>query len=389
MVEAAKNYCTACWLGKPIRYLRIFSPWDDLTKTGNATCLDSCGDGYTSNGDNIGYKCVRCNEMCSTCDDNGRNRDKDRCVKCAATHPFFYARDQLCLRACENGYFNIEARKDPKGLAAPVPSCDKCQPPCAHCVGTKNNCTKCDPMSVTKALFTQRVGTGASAALLGRCMAACPGSYFAENTGASSPPEAGDFKCNLCESPCAACEGKKDFCTRCNGQDNKYYVDRSTGLCHVDCPDGKAADLEAQICYGCAANCAKCTGPGPRACIRCSRPWLLEEGACVKECNATKGYWASRDGTTCIDTTEFPLIGPIFTIITIIVTIAVVLIKMLMYKETEVLPTLIAWVSIVEWVAIIFAIPVAFAFEQERIGYICVFTIIALYVCNGINFWYV
>jgi hypothetical protein len=109
----------------------------------------------------------------------------------------------------------------------------------------------------------------------------------------------------------------------------------------------------------------------------------------VAECDASKGYWANMEGTTCIDTTEFPTIGPIFTILSGIATLVVLIIKYCVSRETEVIPSLIAILSGIEWAAIIFSIPVAFAFEQPRIGYIALVSLIILYLINIYNDWYV
>lgn len=77
-------------------------------------------------------------------------------------------------------------------------------------------------------------------------------------------------------------------------------------------------------------------------------------GKCVKECRTSDGYRPNKAHTRCINKTEFPEIGPIFAIMTLFVTIAMIIVKYCFKKETEIIPSLIASVGVIEYFAILF-----------------------------------
>ncbi len=53
------------------------------------------------------------------------------------------------------------------------------------------------------------------------------------------------------------------------------------------------------------------------------------------------GYFANKQGTICINKTEFPTIGPIFTIASAMLLIVCLIVKKLK-SETQVIPSIIA-----------------------------------------------
>jgi hypothetical protein len=71
-LESDPDYCTSCWgVGEDKDNFNIF-----LNRLpGVSTCLGSCEDGYTTNGNVINaddepnkyYKCVECEMFCGTC----------------------------------------------------------------------------------------------------------------------------------------------------------------------------------------------------------------------------------------------------------------------------------------------------------------------------------
>jgi hypothetical protein len=78
-------------------------------------------------------------------------------------------------------------------------------------------------------------------------------------------------------------------------------------------------------------------------------------GRCVRECSQA-GYRPNNAHTLCINKTEFPEIGPIFAILSFFVFVAVVIVKYCFKKETEIIPSLIAAISVIEFFAILFQI---------------------------------
>mmetsp|Transcript_21112 Transcript_21112/g.32732 ORF Transcript_21112/g.32732 Transcript_21112/m.32732 type:complete len:150 (+) Transcript_21112:1264-1713(+) len=149
------------------------------------------------------------------------------------------------------------------------------------------------------------------------------------------------------------------MCLSCNGNPGtdlvgkngeRWYVYESD--CYVDCPNKTAPDLSSRKCIGCSSNCNKCgTLEGPN-CYECLPDWLLEDGVCVSECTK-EGFHANRARTRCINETEFPTIGPVFSILSVMIVITVLIAKKLK-KETSVIPTLVALISLVETASFFF-----------------------------------
>ena len=98
------------------------------------------------------------------------------------------------------------------------------------------------------------------------------------------------------------------------------------GKCYEECPVGTAPDMINQKCFRCTPRCSKCTSPEKGSCVLCDVPYLLEDGLCKSECE-NEGYFPNAAGTLCINKTEFPTIGPIFSIMTILIFIIVLICK--------------------------------------------------------------
>lgn len=123
-------------------------------------------------------------------------------------------------------------------------------------------------------------------------------------------------------------------------------------------------------------------------CFVCERPYLLQKGKCVPKCTET-GYRPNNARTKCINKTEFPAIGPIWSVLASIVIVAILIIKTQLKKETEVIPSLIASVSIIEYLAILFQIWMCIIFAAPKY---LIFTIIAFCVLmclNVFNMYYI
>ena len=141
--------------------------------------------------------------------------------------------------------------------------------------------------------------------------------------------------------------------------EEKFYVLLEYALnpeaaykCYNDCPDGTSADMQNQKCFACAENCKQCTSGEPDGCITCVDGWLLEDGVCKRSCE-NPGYFPNKDRTVCINQIEFPLMGPIFTYASAVVTVVVLVTKVLK-KDTQFLPSMIAMLGVLEFFAIIF-----------------------------------
>ena len=356
-----------------------FSPYSVKDTSGNSTCLSSCqGEykdtkgvlqrGYTSNGDEKEHRCVQCDPSCATCQDNGKVGDTKKCVKCAKTHPFMFTPESRCMESCSLGYYQLGTE-----------TCDLCSFPCQGCSGDKFNCNKCDPKGTNPALFSSIVEVGGKNVTRATCRTSCPNGYFLDRSIESS------VKCGLCTSPCSNCEDAAHRCTSCNGEGNKYYVYRYS--CYEECPDNTAPDMSSLQCIDCSPNCKKCgTMDGPN-CFECVPPFLLEDGVCVKSCTKP-GFRPNLKKTICVDKAEFPDIGPLFSIISIIIVITVFIAKKLK-KETEPIPSIIGMLGVVQFVAIAFQVFLCAFYSNQKY---LIFTMIAFFVLIGINLqnaWYI
>ena len=64
--SADKDYCYECWDDDPMNYLMRYEL--------KSTCQSSCDFGFTSNGD-PDLVCIKCDDSCSSCLDNGNVGD--------------------------------------------------------------------------------------------------------------------------------------------------------------------------------------------------------------------------------------------------------------------------------------------------------------------------
>lgn len=111
-------------------------------------------------------------------------------------------------------------------------------------------------------------------------------------------------------------------------------------------------------------------------------------GRCVTECTQP-GYRPNNAGTHCINKTEFPEIGPIFAIMSAVIFVAIVIVKYCFKKETEIIPSLIASISVVEYFAILFQIWMCAIFQQPRYLAFTLFAFGVLVLLNIYNMYYI
>jgi hypothetical protein len=139
-------------------------------------------------------------------------------------------------------------------------------------------------------------------------------------------------------------------------------------------------------CKACEANCNKC-GTEAKSCFECVRPFLLEAGECVASCQLP-GYRANHAGTQCINKSEFPFIGPVFSIASAFC-IVIITIARCTKKETQYAPSLIAIIGGLEALAFAFQVFICVEYRETKSG-ILTGIAFAVYVClNAYTAWFV
>lgn len=108
---------------------------------------------------------------------------------------------------------------------------------------------------------------------------------------------------------------------------------------------------------------------------------------CKESCE-NPGYFPNKDNTVCINQIEFPLLGPIFTIASLVCFLVVGIVKIIK-KDTQMLPSMIAFVSVIEVLAIIFVIVTAQIYSQDRIMQLGIASFVFLIFLNIYTYWYV
>ena len=89
----------------------------------------------------------------------------------------------------------------------------------------------------------------------------------------------------------------------------------------------------------------------------------MQDGECVKECSKP-GFFANRAGTRCINKTEFPTLGPVCSMLAIILILMVIMVKKCLgKKETIITSSIIAFLGIIETFAICFQIFITIEFK--------------------------
>ena len=85
---ADKDYCNKCWSTDPLNYLMRYGL--------SSTCQDSCDDGFTTDG-NPDLHCIKCDDSCATCKDDGVKGDAQTCTECAVGYDFKDRSTKKCL----------------------------------------------------------------------------------------------------------------------------------------------------------------------------------------------------------------------------------------------------------------------------------------------------
>jgi hypothetical protein len=113
-------------------------------RTGRATCVTRCDEGYTY--DRIGREreCFPCDISCKTCRRGGDLEDRNFCITCADDYLYFYRDEAKCystVTGCPTGAY--EANRF---------MCSTCPTGCFAC-SSRRECLWCDPTSDKPLLY--------------------------------------------------------------------------------------------------------------------------------------------------------------------------------------------------------------------------------------------
>jgi hypothetical protein len=140
-------------------------------------------------------------------------------------------------------------------------------------------------------------------------------------------------------------------------------------------------------CVDCGENCLKCGISDEPSCFECIPPYLLEEGGCVMECQVL-GNSPNLAKTQCVGEREFPVFGPIFTIMAITAFVVGFIAKRLK-RETILIPFVIAMCGIIEFLAILMQMYLcSFYLEWKYMGF-CGIAFVILMILNMANAYYI
>ncbi|XP_042898986.1 furin-like protease 2 isoform X2 [Parasteatoda tepidariorum] len=209
------------------------------------TCVQSCPDGYFSEGVIPMNYCYPCLSSCSSC------QSLDTCDSCKNG---FVLYNHKCLSTCPEGTFRDQD------------VCGRCDRSCASCYGSQaHNCLSCLPPYVLHN---------------NTCHQHCPQGYYANRD---------DYVCTKCHWSCDSCRDG-DSCTSCKID---WELDSSEFCSYVGSNCRKGWNNPGIACEPCHTHCEQCSGPGAQDCVRCEQGYLWLEGQCVEKCPTD--YYASQD----------------------------------------------------------------------------------------------
>uniref|UniRef100_A0A8C0P0S2 Extracellular matrix organizing protein FRAS1 n=1 Tax=Canis lupus familiaris TaxID=9615 RepID=A0A8C0P0S2_CANLF len=255
----------------------------------NGQCVHSCGLGFYQ----AGALCLACQPQCFTCTSG---------LECSSCQPPLLMRHGQCVSTCGDGFY-----QDRYSCAVCHESCTACWGPTAkHCMGCRDPlqvlregscesscgvgfynkqgiCSACDQSCKSCGPNSPRCLTCAEKTVLhdGKCIAECPGGYYAEATG----------RCKVCHNSCASCSGPTgSHCTACIQPQALRQ-----GHCLSSCGEGFYPDHG--VCKACHSSCLTCVGPEPSHCAQCRKPdeglqvehlsgANITSGECLPQCRA-------------------------------------------------------------------------------------------------------
>ncbi|KAG9486783.1 hypothetical protein GDO78_006922 [Eleutherodactylus coqui] len=225
----------------------------------NATCMDTCPDGYY--GEHDERRCIPCHRSCKTCTE----RHSTDCLTCKEG---LYMQGYSCVQDCITGYFADNSSA----------SCQMCNKTCGECEGPSSS----DCLSCHKNFFLMKTKK--------QCYSSCPEFYYEDYVWNA---------CERCHPTCRTCSGSGAIsCTSCV---SSYRL--SGQICQSECFVGefkRTRDPDAE-CEKCDDRCVECKGPGPQNCTVCQAGFSLyvDEGRCVHCCGAKP-----EDAGECCDCME-------------------------------------------------------------------------------------
>lgn len=243
--------CTECYSDNIVYCLKC----KDGMVFYNGQCLSSCPSGYTAGQDG---KCVQCPTGCLTCNTVGD------CFSCITTLTLV---DYKCKDNCTS-----------LGQYLSGSSCAACPSICQTC-NNQSSCIKCN-----NSLYL----TAPNSIL---CVTQCLGKTFPDNS---------TFLCTPCPPTCATCTSTSN-CTSCLTTSLIYYY-LYNGTCLYLCPNNTYMDFfdyTTRICKACAPECSVCFGATNSQCIACTKGYILDMTACVRNCTIGKYVDNTSHCDTC------------------------------------------------------------------------------------------
>lgn len=163
------------------------------------------------------------------------------CLSCDLSFVYF-ATNKSCLSAVPSGYVNIS------GVAV------ICAGDCKTCSNTTSNCTSCKTNNLQN----------------NQCLGNCLAGFIAVSQ-----------VCLACTSPCATCSVIQANCTSClSPLSPQLYL--SNFICQQTCPPSTYPNASNFECSACVSPCSLCTTL--LACTSCVAGRFLYNSSCINPC---------------------------------------------------------------------------------------------------------
>jgi len=100
------------------------------------------------------------------------------------------------------------------------------------------------------------------------------------------------------------------------------------------------------------------------------------------------GNRPNKEGTKCVDKTLFPVIGPIFSVMALIILLTVIVVKRFK-RETNLITSLIALIGCIETLSIMFNLWMTVYHSMWKYAAFAAISLTVLYILNLYNYWYI
>ncbi|KAF3815930.1 hypothetical protein GH733_016035 [Mirounga leonina] len=217
-------------------------------------CLDECPVGTYYEKET--KDCRDCHKSCQTCSSPGI------CTACQEGLLVNHHGDCVPHKECAPvEYWDVEAL-----------GCKPCHAKCFRCTGpAEDQCHTCQRDNL---LFNRT------------CVQDCPEGYYADEDS---------HQCVPCHSSCRTCEGRHSTqCLSC--QPGLLQLEKE---CLLQCLEGYYAEISTGRCKRCSKSCKACRGPQPTDCLSCDSFFFLlrSKGECHRNC--PEHYYAEQGTQTC------------------------------------------------------------------------------------------